>query len=188
MRYLWAISQFAGGVMKIALIGYSNCGKSTLARKLGEKHGIPVLYLDKVQFLPGWRVRAEEEKLRIVEDFLDENESWIIDGNYSSLYQERRMAEADRIVFMSFNRFTCLHRAYKRLRTNKGQARFSMTEGCPEKIDREFFGWLLFKGRSKKYKRRYAKICASYPEKLVVIKNQRQLDEFCKNEGLPLGE
>ncbi len=174
--------------MKIALIGYSNCGKSTLARKLGEKQGSPVLYLDKVQFLPGWKVREDEEKLRIIADFLDENDSWVIDGNYSSLYQERRMSEADMIIFMNFNRFVCLHRAYKRLRTNKGKTRFSMTEGCPEKIDREFFSWLLFKGRSKKHRQRFKRICERYPEKIVVIKNQRQLDRFCKECGLPLGE
>lgn len=47
--------------MKIAILGYSGSGKSTLARRLGEQYGIPVLHLDRVQFLPGWRERDPEE-------------------------------------------------------------------------------------------------------------------------------
>ena len=45
--------------MKIAIIGYSGCGKSTLARCLGKYYHIPVLFLDRVHWLPGkagWRV------------------------------------------------------------------------------------------------------------------------------------
>ena len=52
--------------MKIAVIGYSGSGKSTLAGKLGEKYGIPVLYLDTVHFLPGWIIRDFEEKTEII--------------------------------------------------------------------------------------------------------------------------
>ena len=48
--------------MKIAVLGYSGSGKSTLARKLGELYGVPVLHLDAVQFLPGWRERPHAGK------------------------------------------------------------------------------------------------------------------------------
>ena len=34
--------------MKIAVIGYCGAGKSTLARALGERYGIPVLHFDRV--------------------------------------------------------------------------------------------------------------------------------------------
>lgn len=47
--------------MKIAVIGYSASGKSTLAARLGEMTGCPVLFLDKVQFLPGWQERDRAE-------------------------------------------------------------------------------------------------------------------------------
>ena len=43
--------------MKIAVIGYAASGKSTLAARLGEMTGCPVLFLDKVQFVPGWQER-----------------------------------------------------------------------------------------------------------------------------------
>ena len=85
--------------MKIAVIGYSASGKSTLAARLGEMTGCPVLFLDKVQFLPGWQERDRAEARGMVEDFLNENRErgWVIDGNYANFHQERRMAEADLI-------------------------------------------------------------------------------------------
>lgn len=41
--------------MKVSVIGYSGSGKSTLAKKLSEISDVPLLYLDKVRFLPGWK-------------------------------------------------------------------------------------------------------------------------------------
>ena len=164
--------------MKTVIIGFSGSGKSTLARAIGEKQGAPVLYLDKVHWLPGWRERERDEELKILGDFLGENASWVIDGNYNSLYFERRLEEADRIIFMDFNRFRCLIRAIKRRREYNGKTRFSITEGCPEKIDLEFLKWLLIDGRTKKRRQRYLDAVAKYPEKSLVIKNQRQLDKF----------
>ena len=52
--------------MKIAIIGYSGSGKSTLARKLGAIYNAEVLHLDTVHWLPGWKERADEEKMNIV--------------------------------------------------------------------------------------------------------------------------
>ena len=164
--------------MKTVIIGFSGSGKSTLAKTIGEKQGVPVLYLDKVHWLSGWRERERDEELKTVGDFLDENESWVIDGNYNSLYFERRLEEADRIIFMDFNRFACLSRAVKRRLEYNGKVRFSITEGCPEKIDFEFFMWLMFKGRTKKRRKRYLDAVNKYKDTSLVIKNQKQLDKF----------
>ena len=172
--------------MKIAIIGYSGSGKSTLAKHLAAKHETDVLYLDTVHWLPGWNTRPKEEKAAIISDFLDSHESWVIDGNYSKFFFERRMEEADQIVFMAFNRFACLYRAHKRYMTHKGRSRESMTEGCNEKLDFEFIKWLLHDGRTKTAKERYANVIKKYGNKVTVIKNQRQLDKFYKENGLPM--
>lgn len=167
--------------MKIAIIGYSGCGKSTLAKHLGEIYQIPVLYLDRVFWLPNWKSREREESANIVKQFLDTNDSWVIDGNYSYMEKERRMKEADRIIFLNFNRFSCLYRAFHRYFTYRGQTRESMGEGCEEKMDLEFAWWILHAGRTKAEKQEFQKILQKYPEKCVVIKNQRQLTAF-KNQ------
>lgn len=158
--------------------GYSGSGKSTLARKLGEKYGVPVLHLDRVQWLPNWTERDDAEKRQTVKAFLDENESWIIDGNYSSLYQQRRLEEADLILLLLFPRLSCLYRVSKRKRRYRGQTRPDMGEGCQEKLDAAFLRWVLWEGRSRKIRQNYANIQKQYPEKTIVIRNQRELDTF----------
>ena len=55
-----------------------------------------------------------------------------------------------------------------------------MTVGCDEKLDFEFIRWVLFEGRKKESRLKYKKVICDYKEKVVVIKNQKQLDRFMK--------
>ncbi len=169
--------------MKIAVIGYSGSGKSTLAKFLAEAYGVKVLYLDTVHWLPNWVEREKSESRAIVEKFLNEESGWVIDGSYGALCFERRMDEADTIVFLNFNRFTCLRRALKRKKEYKGRSRESMTEGCNERMSAEFFWWLVFSGRTKKRKEKFKRLVLRYSQKTVVLKNQKQLDAY-KNKVL----
>lgn len=164
--------------MKIAVIGYSGSGKSTLARMLAERYGVDVLHFDAVHFLPGWQIRDAEEKSRITREFLDTHDSWVIDGNYSKLFFDRRMEEADRIVMLLFNRFSCFGRAYRRSVEYKGKTRPDMGEGCNEKFDLEFMKWILWKGRRKKSKDLFRGVRERYGDKTVIIRNQRELDRY----------
>ena len=166
--------------MKIAIIGYSGSGKSTLAQKLSTRREIPLLHLDKVHWLPGWQERERAEECAIVGKFLDENEAWVIDGNYGALHYARRMEEADQILFLCFNRFSCLSRAMRRHRIHKGTSRDSMTEGCPEKIDLPFIWWILHRGRTRRLKKRYQNVLDTYGDKVIRIRNQHELDRFEK--------
>lgn len=164
--------------MKIAILGYSGAGKSTLAARLGGLYDIPVLHLDTVQFLPDWETRELSEKKRIVSEFMRDNDGWVIDGNYSGLFRTERLEQADMIVMLLFNRFDCLRRAIKRYRSFKGRTRPDMADGCAEKLDAEFIWWILHDGRTKSKKSGYKAICDKYPDRVTVLKNQRQLDEF----------
>ena len=170
--------------MRIAIIGYSGSGKSTLAGLYGKAHGLPVLHMDTAHWLPGWKERPKEERAAIVRRFLDENESWVIDGNYSGVFYDERMEKADRIIFMNFNRFTCLCRAWKRKVQYTGKTRPDMTEGCNEKLDREFAMWILRDSRTKKALYRYRSGKEKYPEKFTEIRSQRELNAYIKKENL----
>ena len=132
--------------MKIVIIGYSGSGKSTLAKTLGAHYNIAVLHLDSVHFLSGWKVRDEKETNEIVKKFMEENDSWIIDGNYYKIAKER-FEQADKIIFLNYNRFVCLKGVIKRYKENKGKTRSDMCEGCDEKLDLSFLWWVFFKGR-----------------------------------------
>ena len=100
--------------MKISIIGYSGAGKSTTARKLGEKLGIPVLHLDTVYHMPGWQVRPNEDSIAIVSKFMEENDSWIIDGNYSRTL-EARLKSCDTVFMLDFPTDVCMQGVVERI-------------------------------------------------------------------------
>ena len=56
-----------------------------------------------------------------------------------------------------------------------------MAEGCKEKLDPEFVKWILWKGRTKKAKARYNELISQYKDKVIVIKNQKQLSKFIQD-------
>lgn len=167
--------------MKIAVIGYSGAGKSTLARALGERYGIPVLHFDRVHWAPGWQERDKEEAHQLVHEFMEQPE-WVIDGNYTKFEYERRMAEADEIIFLDFPCLACFFRVWKRYFQNWGKTRADMGEGCPEKMDIEFMRWLLWKGRRAQKEKWLASGLEKYLDKVTVLRSQKEIDNYL--EGL----
>ena len=166
--------------MKISIIGYSGAGKSTTARTLGEKLGIPVLHLDTVYHMPGWQVRSNEDSITIVSEFMAKNDSWIIDGNYKAIIQRQRFEQSDLIIFFDFNRFTCFARAFGRYLKYRGKTRPDMAKGCDEKFDLEFMKWILIDGRTLQKKKAYENMCKKYADKVFVLRNQSQVDDFLR--------
>lgn len=164
--------------MRISIIGYSSSGKSTLAQNLGNILNIPVLHLDKVNFLPEWKERNKEESKKIVEDFIKNNNKFIIDGNYIKFIYDLRMKLSDKIIFLDFDRITCLFQAFQRYNKYKGKVRDSMTEGCYEKLDWDFIKWILFDGRNEERINRYNKIIEEYKDKIIILKNRKEVDDF----------
>ena len=167
--------------MKIAVIGYSGSGKSTLTKNLAKGLRIPHLYLDTVNFLPGWVERDREESRRMVRDFLERNDSWVIDGNYSKFYYEQRLEQADYIIFLNFPRLRCFWRAWRRSVKYQGKVRESAAEGCPEKFDWEFIRWILWDARTKKRKSRL-KICLA-PHRDKLERLERTMDKIRDKYG-----
>lgn len=164
--------------MKIVIIGYSGSGKSTLAKKLPQHYSIPKLHLDTLQFKANWEVSEREDMKNKVGDFLSENNHWVIDGNYSWCHYEKRLEQADLIIFMNFNRWNSLYRVTKRYLKNRGKVREDMAADCPEKLDWEFIRWVLRDGRKKTARERYTKIQRTYPNKFIILKNQQEIDRF----------
>ena len=167
--------------MKIAIIGYSGAGKSTLAEKLSNHYSIPKLHMDTLQFQPGWQDSNRDWMEAEMKNFLSEHTNWVIDGNYSWCYYEERMQEADQIIFLNFSPWICLFRAFKRYLTYRGKVRESMAADCPERFNWEFIRWILWDGRSKSAKERYQRVLETYPEKVIVLRSQKEIDQFLEN-------
>ncbi|HSQ87556.1 DNA topology modulation protein [Romboutsia sp.] len=163
--------------MKIAILGYSGSGKSTLARHLAGYYKIPVLFLDTVNFLPNWVERDRDEGRLIVWNFI-QNDSWVIDGNYEKFFQIERLEQADKIIFMNFPRRACIYRAFKRYFKYKNTTREDMAKGCIEKMDLEFIWWILHEGRTKKRRNHYKQIERDFKDKIVILKNPKEVDLY----------
>ena len=114
--------------------------------------------------------------------FINNNDSWIVEGNYKSIAPERHDM-ADLVIFLNYNRFFCYKSAKRRYKMYKGQTRDDMAIGCEEKFDKEFKVWLLYKGRIKERRKRFEKIIQNKPNSLV-FKNRRQLFEYYEENGI----
>lgn len=163
--------------MKLAVLGYSGSGKSTLAQRLGERLCLPVLHLDTVFWLPGWKERDRGECAGLVRQFM-EQDSWLIEGVYSKFHFDARMEQADQIILVTLPRVNCFFRALRRYFLYRGKSRPDMTEGCPEKFDWEFAKWLIWKGRTRERRQLLENTVRRYPEKVVILRSQRDIDRF----------
>ena len=84
---------------RVAVIGNTAGGKSTMCKALSESKGLPVHAVDKIQWNPGWTFSPEVE----VEEKLNEiikTDLWIIDGWGPWKTIERRFNAADTIIFV----------------------------------------------------------------------------------------
>lgn len=164
--------------MKIQIIGYSGSGKSTLAKTLSDYYHIPLLYLDTVQFYGNWQERSLEQQNQIVEQFLKDNENWVIDGNYSHIVPQR-FEQCDCIIFLDYNRWFCYKEAFKRYIKNRGTSR----ESCPciEKFDLEFQKWILFEGRTDKQKDKHLHHVNLCHGEKHVFKTRKQLNHYLES-------
>src|SRR6266568_3160488 len=73
--------------MKLVLLGNAGAGKSTMALRLIGNAEIPRLSLDEIAWAQGARRKPLEESLRLLHQFLDANDQWIIEGCYSDLIE-----------------------------------------------------------------------------------------------------
>jgi adenylate kinase family enzyme len=125
---------------RVLVIGSGGAGKSTFARRLGARLGLPVIHLDANYWKPGWVETPKDEWRRKVERLVEGN-AWVIDGNYSGSL-DVRLAACDTVVFLDLPRAVCVWRVLKRTLKYKGGSRPDMAEGCREKFNLEFLLWI----------------------------------------------
>ncbi len=164
---------------RVIIIGCGGAGKSTLARKLGEKTGLPVVHLDQIWWSPGnWQHmdRPEFEALLMAEM---EKPQWILDGNFRWTL-EMRLEKCDTVIYLDFPRLVCLKNWMGRVIKNWGHARIDMAEGCTERFDPEFALWIW--NFNKNYRARFYELLNNLSGKQVIIlKSRREVEKFLKN-------
>lgn len=100
---------------RIIVIGSPGAGKSTFARKLREKTGLPLYYLDMIFHRPDRTTVTREEFDQRIREIL-QTDNWIIDGNYQRTLPLRFEACTD-VFFLDFPLDQCLEGAESRIGT-----------------------------------------------------------------------
>ncbi len=164
---------------KVIVIGSPGSGKSTFARKLRDKTGLPLYYLDMIWHKPDkTTVSREEFDERLGAILL--GDSYIIDGNYSRTL-ERRFDTCDTVFFMDIGVEECLKGAEARIGKKREELPWIETEFSPE-----FREWILtFRERSlpkisaliEKYKNE---------KEIVIFKTREDADAYL--EGISCAE
>ena len=175
--------------MKIEICGYAGSGKSTLAKELSKIYNIEVLHIDKLHFKSNFVERKREDLDKDIREFLNTHSEWVIDGSYFNRAPERFFL-ADYIIIMNFNRFSATRRILKRIKKYKGTQRDDIADGCLERFSFSFIMWSLFGGRSHKRNKQLKNIAKLYKEKIIYLKNQKQIDNFLRRieNGGPIKE
>jgi adenylate kinase family enzyme len=125
---------------RILVIGSAGAGKSTLARKLGGKLGLPVIHLDTHFWRPGWHM-PETTAWRQQLISLVASPVWVMDGNYSNTF-DIRMPCADTLVWLDHPRGVCMRRVLMRTIVGYGRTRSDLAEDCPDRFDIAFFRYV----------------------------------------------
>jgi hypothetical protein len=102
---------------RVVILGRGGAGKSTLAREISGRTGLPVAELDELFWRPGptapdptWWAAQQRELVR--------REAWIIDGDLGryDLDLSLRLRAADTVIVLDFSFLRCAWRTLRRSR------------------------------------------------------------------------
>ena len=106
---------------KIFISGGPGSGKTTYAKKLSAEMNIPHFDLDDIKWEHGSfnRERPKEERLKLRDKILSENDSWIIEGVYFKDWIIPILEQSDRIIILNSSTTGRQWRIIKRFIKNK---------------------------------------------------------------------
>lgn len=108
---------------RILVIGISCTGKTTLGRQLVQQLDIAHLDLDDINWLPNWVMRPTDEAKQLLQEFANNNQSWVISGNYTNISIDITWPLATHVVWLHYPLRTILYRyftrTYKRIVTKE---------------------------------------------------------------------
>ena len=153
---------------RIMIIGCPGSGKSTFARALSGKTGLPLHYLDMMYWNPDRTTKPKEEFRASLRETVALPE-WIIDGNYGSTL-EIRMEACDTVIFLDYPVEVCISGV--EARRGKPRADMPWVETEP---DLEFIEFI--KKYNEESRPRVIELLEKYKEKNIIIFKSRQESE-----------
>jgi adenylate kinase family enzyme len=100
---------------RVAVIGGSCTGKTTLSRELAGRLGVPHIELDSLHHDAGWQeAPADVLQARVDAALAAAPEGWVVDGNYHAKIGSSVVERADTVVFLDLPRRVVLRRVLLR--------------------------------------------------------------------------
>jgi adenylate kinase family enzyme len=119
-------------MVKIAIVGPTGAGKTTLAKKLSSTYKIKAFHLDRLFWQRDWKKETRDNRIDILQQLIQEKQ-WIIEGTYIHS-TELHLIAADTIIFLDVPSLVCLLRLIKRYCKGHGRPRRDIPEGCRDKL------------------------------------------------------
>lgn len=158
---------------RIMIIGCPGSGKSTFARSLTEKTGLPLHYLDMMYWNPDRTTKPKEEFRAALRETVALPE-WIIDGNYGSTL-ELRMEACDTVIFLDYPPEVCLSGIEER--RGKPRADMPWVETEP---DLEFIEFV--RKYNAESRPRVIELLEKYKEKnIIIFKSRQESEDFLRS-------
>jgi adenylate kinase family enzyme len=156
---------------KIAVVGTSGSGKTTVARVLARRFGVPHVELDALFHGPGWTETPVEEFRRRVAA-ATQGSGWVVDGNYESKLGDLVLEQADTVVWLDVPLRVALSRVTRRT-IRRIRANEELWNGNRESWRGGFFGWesmFVWTIRSHLKRRRHVPVQLSRQPSLRVVR------------------
>lgn len=165
-------------INKILILGGPGSGKTTLAKKIGERYNLPTYHIDGIHHLENWKIRDKEERDKIILK-ITEKPKWVIDGNYKSTLSER-VKKCDLIIYLKYPTIIRVKGIFQRYLKGKGKEKAEIP-GCEEKMSFKFIihtiNWNKKKGNT------IEDILNKYPDKEIkIFRNRRELNNWWRQE------
>ena len=115
---------------KVIVIGSPGAGKSTFARELRDRTGLPLYYLDMIWHKADrTNISVDELKEHLKE--IIQKDCWIIDGNYSRTLP-MRLEACDTVFLLDYPLEVCLQGIQERVGTEREEMPWTEDELDPE--------------------------------------------------------
>jgi adenylate kinase family enzyme len=164
---------------RVVLLGIAGGGKSTLARRISASLALPLHQMDKLGWLPGWKL-AGNDQVDPLHDKIMKTDRWVIDGYGSWESIERRCDQADTLILIDHPAWRHYCWAYKRNIKLLFRHNPDLPDGCSK--------WPLWKMMVRVVREtrqdalpRLRKLLTDRPDKAqYVLRSPREIKAFCR--------
>lgn len=164
---------------RVVIVGIAGGGKSTLARRISAALGLPLHQMDKIGWLPGWRLAGNEHVDRKHDEIMA-TDRWVIEGYGSRASMVRRCDIADTLILIDQPAWRHYWWSYKRNIKLLFRHNPDVPEGCSK--------WPLWKMMFRVVRDtrrtelpRLRKLLSDRPHiPQFVLRSPREVEAFCR--------